>query len=218
MEKKKPNNIFTPPDELIIQHQIGKGKSGISYLALLDDRPVVYKQMHDEPCPYYHFSGNKVQLELEAYRILQEAALPIPELLAFDLVKLYLVKEFIDGSTGPEWIAAGTQDEAIISQLFDLSAAMRSRGYNIDFFPANFVIREGRLYYIDYEINPYCYEWGLENWGIYYWANAQGMTEYAKSGDWRGINISADSGIPIKVPFEKKVGRWREKFGGYSNF
>ena len=40
---------------------------------------------------------------------------------------------------------------------------------NIDYYPTNFVVRDGLLYYIDYECNQYMSEWNFENWGMKYW-------------------------------------------------
>lgn len=41
---------------------------------------------------------------------------------------------------------------------------------NIDYFPTNFVVQNGKIYYIDYECNNYMEEWNFENWGIKYWS------------------------------------------------
>jgi len=42
----------------IIKH-IGKGKGGDSYLARYNNRNVVFKKMHYEPCDTYTFESNK---------------------------------------------------------------------------------------------------------------------------------------------------------------
>ena len=44
-------------------------------------------------------------------------------------------------------------------------------GINIDYFPTNFVVQDGEIYYIDYECNQYMEEWSFENWGIKYWSH-----------------------------------------------
>ena len=44
-----------------------------------------------------------------------------------------------------------------------------SHNLNIDYYPSNFVINDGLLYYIDYECNEYMDEWSFFNWGIKYW-------------------------------------------------
>lgn len=175
--------VNTTLGEVNLLRKIGKGKSGYSFLAGLNGKPVVFKRMHNEPCPYYTFSDNKVQLEVQAYQVLQKLGIPIPELLGFDLEQQYLVKAYFDGPCGHEWLAQGGQDEAMIEQLFSISGKLRAHDLNIDYFPANFVIVGGGIYYVDYEINPYSDDWSLEQWGIYYWANRAGMAQYARSSD-----------------------------------
>ena len=38
-----------------------------------------------------------------------------------------------------------------------------------DYYPTNFVARDGILYYIDFECNEYMEQWNYENWGCKYW-------------------------------------------------
>ena len=50
-----------------------------------------------------------------------------------------------------------------------MAQRLQAAGLNIDYFPTNFVVCGGLLYYIDYECNPYMEEWNFENWGVKYW-------------------------------------------------
>ena len=50
-----------------------------------------------------------------------------------------------------------------------MASLAKDKGLNIDYYPTNFVIQDGLLYYIDYECNQYMDEWSLENWGIKCW-------------------------------------------------
>ena len=56
----------------------------------------------------------------------------------------------------------------------------RKAGLNIDYFPTNFVIRDGLIWYVDYECNEYMEEWNFENWGIKYWSRTPEFEEYVK--------------------------------------
>ena len=199
--------------ELRIECALGKGKSGYSYLAYHDRQPRVLKVMHNEPCPYYQFNDNKTRLEVDAYHRLKQIDIPLPHLIAYDLERQYLIKEFIDGPTAAEWLAKGNHDDAVISQLFRLSRKLRRAHLNIDYFPTNFVLSRGKLVYIDYELNLYDPKWGLENWGLYYWANAAGMARYLRSGDAAAINLPPDSGEPLREPFRAQVEKWIEAYG-----
>lgn len=191
---------------------LGKGKSGYSYLIENGTNEYVLKIMHDEPCPYYEFKQNKVALEFQAYEILNDIGLPIPKLYYSNEKRNFLIKEYIDGITGAEWIASNSKSDSIISQIFDVFKLCKKNNINIDYFPTNFIINDNNLFYIDYEINEYLKEWDLLNWGIYYWANNSGMKEFLENGDASKINIKADSGIPIKEPFYEIVSDWKSRF------
>jgi predicted Ser/Thr protein kinase len=205
--------VFTDLGEARLLRLLGKGKSGYSYLAALGTQTVVLKQMHDEPCPYYTFGDNKVRLEVHAYHQLSAAGLALPSLLSFDEQRGFLIKAYVDGEVADRWDAAPAQLEIAVKQLFDMAHRLRDQGLNIDYFPANFVIKEGRAHYIDYEVNPYNEQWSFDFWGVYYWANRSGMRLYAQSHDWRHINQSEHAGIPIKAPFEAQVALWRHAYG-----
>ena len=52
------------------------------------------------------------------------------------------------------------------------------KGINIDYFPTNFVVENGKIYYIDYECNNYMDKWNFENWGINYWSKTPEFLKY----------------------------------------
>ncbi|MDP3178550.1 MAG: hypothetical protein Q8M76_11660, partial [Spirochaetaceae bacterium] len=138
----------------------------------------------------------KIELELAAYEELKKLPVRIPALLGSDRTAGYLIKEYIEGETASERLALGGVDEASIAVLLSWSAALRSAGLNIDYFPSNFVFGRGELYYIDYEINPYSEEWSFEEWGIYYWLNPSGFAIFLSTGDPAAINLSG-TGRPV---------------------
>jgi hypothetical protein len=53
-------------------------------------------------------------------------------------------------------------------------------GLNIDWFPTNFVVRDGLIWYVDYECNAYMDEWSFENWGVRYWSRTPEFEAYLK--------------------------------------
>ena len=53
-------------------------------------------------------------------------------------------------------------------------------GLNIDYFPTNFVVRDGLVWYVDYECNDYMDEWNYENWGVRYWSRTPEFESYLK--------------------------------------
>ncbi|MBR1842561.1 MAG: GNAT family N-acetyltransferase [Oscillospiraceae bacterium] len=147
---------------------LGKGKGGYSYLAESDGAQVVVKQIHHEPCDYYTF-GNKIEAELRDYERLQSAGIRIPEMREVDIEAERIVKDYIEGPTVMELVDAGESAAPYLPQVRDMAAKALAAGLNIDYYPTNFVVRDGLIWYIDYECNEYSPEWDFEHWGIKYW-------------------------------------------------
>jgi len=212
--KLSNSDIYTAIGKLSILKLLGKGKSGYSYLARHNGNHLVFKQMHNEPCSYYNFSGNKTRLEVESYNRLKALGIPMPELLDYNFDQNYLVKEFIDGKTGSEIIAEDKVTDEQIGKLFRIYHILKNADMNIDYFPSNFILTKNDVYYIDYESNHYLEEWDLVNWGIYYWANPHGFKQFLALGDAKHINQNLEKGIPYKKEFEHIIQNWINKFLG----
>lgn len=207
------SSISTTFGDLEIVKFLGKGKSGYSYVAKNLNAQYVVKLMHYEACAYYSFGdANKVELEISAYEILEKSGIKIPKLLDVNIEENYLIKEYIEGDLVTELIVKGALPDLCVEQVCDMSEALKSQGLNIDYFPDNFVLRGGVLYYVDYEHNHYDAKWDLANWGLFYWANTKGMRAYNETKDPTKINESANSGVPIKQPFIKTVNSWIETY------
>lgn len=200
------NKLYeTSLGDLLIIKELGKGKSGYSYLATLGKYKFVLKIMHNEPCPYYKFGDNKVVLELNAYEQLKHCGIKVPELMDYNPARKYIVKEYINGTIASDIIAEDNVADSIFEQLFEMYRLAKNMNINIDYFPTNFVWQENQLFYIDYECNSYMPEWDLVNWGIYYWINNDGFKKYLSTGDILHINESIDTGMPIKMPLTEKL-------------
>ena len=163
--------------EYAILKLLGHGKGGYSYLAQRDGKQYVLKQIHHEPCDYYTF-GNKIEAEIHDYNRLVQTGIPLPKMLDVDVANERIVKEYIDGPTIYDLVKNGAMDDAYINQAREMAAIVSSAGLNIDYFPTNFVVQDGVIYYIDYECNPYMDEWNFENWGIRYWSMTQEFIDY----------------------------------------
>jgi len=148
---------------------LGHGKGGYSYLAEKGGGLVVVKQIHHEPCDYYTF-GDKLAAERHDYERLLAAGIRIPKMLDIDVGAERIVKEYIDGDTVSELIKNNVSILPYMEQIYAIAAQAKNAGLNVDYFPTNFVVQNGLLYYIDYECNDYMEEWSFENWGIKYWS------------------------------------------------
>lgn len=151
-----------------VKKLLGKGKGGYSYLVSDGEKPFVLKQIHHEPCSYYAF-GDKIQSEKNDYRRLRETGSRIPEMIDIDIEKERILKEYIDGETIEEIVKDGGMKDEYLAQVKEMCALLYPAGLNIDYYPTNFIVQDGLLYYIDYECNSYSDQWNFENWGEQYW-------------------------------------------------
>jgi len=147
---------------------LGKGKGGYSYLIEDEQGQYVLKQIHHEPCDYYQF-GDKLASELRDYDTLRAVGIPMPILLDVDHPQERILKEYIEGDTIWEKVEHDQMEQGYFDQMNAMCAALYPAGLNIDYFPTNFVVRHGQLYYVDYECNGYMEQWNFENWGSRYW-------------------------------------------------
>lgn len=156
---------------------LGKGKGGYSYLATDGEKEYVLKQIHHEPCDYYQF-GNKIQAELHDYRRLKAIGIPMPEMYDIDLENERILKEYIDGETIFQLVLKERMLPEYFNQLHAMCTRLYAANMNIDYFPTNFIVQNGELFYIDYECNDYTEQWNFENWGVQYWSKTPAFLRY----------------------------------------
>ncbi len=147
---------------------LGKGKGGYSYLVTDEEKEYVLKQIHHEPCDYYQF-GDKLRAELDDYARLSAVGIPLPTLLDADVEKERILKEYIRGDTVDILVKTDRMCRDYYTQIREICGKLYAAGLNIDYYPTNFVVRDGVLYYIDFECNSYMRQWDFENWGCKYW-------------------------------------------------
>lgn len=154
--------------EFAVKKLLGKGKGGCSYLATDGAGEYVPKQIHHEPCAYYQF-GDKLASELRDYEKLSAVGIPMPRLLEVDRQQERILKEYIPGDTIDVLVGQNRMEDGFFRQMEKMCRLLYQAGINIDYFPTNFVVREGKLWYVDYECNDYMEQWNFENWGSKYW-------------------------------------------------
>lgn len=175
MDKKMAVN----EKEYEILKLLGKGKGGYSYLASDVTRKYVLKQIHHEPCDYYQF-GNKMEAEKRDYERLKKTGIRMPEMIDFDEESERILKEYVKGPTIYELVQKEQMEEKFFEQIKDMCDSVYGAGLNIDYFPTNFVVQGGEIYYVDYECNEYMEEWNFENWGVKYWSKTEEFLKYVK--------------------------------------
>lgn len=159
---------------------IGKGKGGYSYLVSDNNKQYVLKQIHHEPCNFYHFK-DKIQSEINDYNKLLKLNIRMPKMLEYDIKLERILKEYIEGETIFEKVENNDMKETYITQIKDMCKILYKNNTNIDYFPTNFVVNHDLIYYVDYECNDYMKEWDFENWGVKYWSRTKEFTEYVKN-------------------------------------
>lgn len=174
------NTILVNQIEYMVVRLLGHGKGGYSYLVEAQGKQYVLKQIHHEPCDYYSF-GNKIEAEINDYNRLLKTGINMPRMLDVDISNERIVKEYIDGPTIYELVKNDALDDTYIVQVREMAAIVRSYGLNIDYFPTNFIVQNGVIFYIDYECNAYMDEWNFENWGIKYWSKTKEFIEYMQN-------------------------------------
>jgi len=132
----------------------------------------VLKQIHHEPCPYYRF-GDKLASELRDYERLRMIGIPIPKLLAVDEKQERILKEYIPGETIDVYVREDRMEDGLFRQMEDMCRLLYPANTNIDYFPTNFVVCEGKLWYIDFECNDYMEQWDFQHWGSLYWRKSE---------------------------------------------
>lgn len=156
---------------------LGKGKGGYSYLASDGDNRYVLKKIHHEPCDYYQF-GNKIEAEITDYKRLTEIGIRMPKMIDVDVENECIIKEYIEGDTIYDMVLNDKMEKSYIKQVYEMCNVLYKSNTNIDYFPTNFVVQQGKIYYIDYECNNYMEEWNFENWGIKYWSKTDEFNKY----------------------------------------
>lgn len=101
-------------------------------------------------------------------------------MIAVDIENERILKDFIDGDTIYDIILQDQMLPSYFEQLQHMCALLYAAHTNIDYFPTNFIVQNGELYYIDFECNEYMEEWDFEHWGIQYWSKTPAFLQYVK--------------------------------------
>ena len=103
----------------------------------------------------------------------------MPKLLDADRAAERLVKEYIAGETVYDMVLHDRLPAACLDQVRQMCRLLYAANTNIDYFPTNFILQDGVLYYVDYECNDYMDEWNFENWGVKYWSKTPEFLAHA---------------------------------------
>ena len=210
--------VFAEKDSLEIDgesfsfvREIGEGKSATSFLYAGSGKMVTLKRYRETEQNKIPFE-DALDFEILSYERLVQAGVPTPRLIGYNRESYLMVKEYIDGPVMIDWVAAGRITEEIFRMMFAMQSQLKDSGFHVDYYPANFVLRDGVMYCIDYETHLYDEEWDFVNWGVFYWLNREGMARFLKEGDPVLINRPGTY-KPYEEPFRKRRDELLDKFG-----
>lgn len=202
-----PHQVRLVDDQLLLvdgqpfhcQGEIGRGKSAISWLFSNGEQQLTvkrYMQVAHNLIPFDQALG----FELLSYQRMQQAGVACPQLVGFCATSYLLVKAYIQGPVVIDLIARDMMDDRLLRRGYAYAEQLKRADFHVDYFPANFVVKGGELYCIDYEAHPYLAEWDFHHWGVFYWLNSEGVKDYLADGDIRHLN-KPDSFKPWDQPF-----------------
>ncbi len=194
-EMTKKIEVFKLVKEL---NQVSNGKF---FLYERDNELVVIKELSQKIDSEGEFEIDK---ELFSYERLKALDIYTPKLLGYNRENNIVIKEYLEGKDLLGIIRDRTLTKDNYIELLRYSEFLNSDNLNIDYFPANFVLKENRLYYVNYKVFPYSEELNLRNWGIYYWINNEGIKRYMETGDEYFINIENEKRPVITEELNKK--------------
>ena len=196
--------------------QLGKGKTGISYLVKKDDIFCVLKVMNTN-VPDFQKQLEIFRGEKNCYERMSKIGVGVPKLYEFNEEKNYLVKEYIEGICANQLAEIGYKKEGGLTdfhfqKIFDMHKRFKEIGIHVDYFPTNFIYTsDNEIYCIDYECYDYNPEWDFVQWGIYYWLNQEGMKEHNEKGSTEKLN-KPGTHKPFDEPFEHIKQELMKKF------
>lgn len=194
-EMTKKSEVFKLVKEL---NQVSNGKF---FLYERENELVVIKELGQKVDNEGEYEIDK---ELFSYERLKALEINTPKLLGYNRENNIVIKEYLEGKDLLGIIRDKSLTKENIIELLRYSELLNSDNLNIDYFPANFILKEDKLYYVNYKVFPYSEGLNLRNWGIYYWINNEGIRRYMESGDEYFINVDNEKRPVITEELNKK--------------
>ena len=186
MERKIFNELTKQVETYILVKELNRVNNGIFYLYTKESSKVVIKELINKIDEEGQFEIDK---ELYSYERLESLGIYIPKMTGYNREENIVIKEYLEGKDILGLIRGGGLSKDNFLELLRYAELLNSDNLNIDYFPNNFIMKDEKLFYINYKVFPYTVELNLRNWGIYYWINSSGMRQYMETGDESKINI-----------------------------
>lgn len=186
MERKIFNELTKQLETYTLVKELNRVNNGIFYLYTKETSKVVIKELTKKRDDEGQFEINK---ELYSYERLESLGIYIPKMIGYNRDENIVIKEYLEGKDILGLIRDEKLSKASFWELLKYAELLNSDNLNIDYFPNNFIMKDGKLFYINYKVFPYIEDLNLRNWGIYYWLNSAGVKHYMETGDESEVNI-----------------------------
>jgi hypothetical protein len=200
---------FLHGEPLEVIQKLERGVENCTYLVKKASNQFICKHLKDLPGETPLSKEHRFKTEIESYERLRETKIKIPELLEANTEHHYLITEYIEGDLISDLVSCGAMTTEIFMKAFEFSEDLKAHDINLDYFPSNFVVRNGEIYYIDYEVNAYIDEWDFTHWGIYYWLNQEGMKLFNDTDQLDLLHPNQETPKPRTLGFEHTVAELR---------
>lgn len=185
----------------IFEKELYEVSNGKFYLYKRDNTYVVIKELKEK----YDSEGEvEVDKEVFSYNRLRVLEIKTPKLLGYNRELNIVIKEYLEGENILDLIKNVEIKKENFIELLQYSETINSDNLNIDYFPANFIIKDNSLYYVNYKVFPYSEELNLRNWGIYYWLNNEGIKKFMETGNEAYINVENEKNPIIDEELTRK--------------
>ncbi len=163
-------HIFVNNNEFISLGLFSQGEESFVYLVtdLTEQGRWIAKTVVRAPGEGVDFP-DRLQCDIDSYNKLTELGIRMPQLYEVDHNRRTMTREFIAGPSIAFYLASSGMKAEYKEQVMAMSEKLKANGLNIDYDPTNFIVRDGLVYYVDYESEPYTEERNFENYGLKLW-------------------------------------------------
>ena len=112
------------------------------------------------------------------YDRLRKIGIRMPEMLDVDIENERILKDYIKGDTIFDYVLRNEVKPTFVEQMKEMCVYLYAANTNIDYFPTNFVVNQGKVWYVDFECNDYQQQWDYEHWGKQYWWKSPSFCDY----------------------------------------
>ena len=149
MERKIFNELTKQVETYILVKELNRVNNGIFYLYTKESSKVVIKELINKIDEEGQFEIDK---ELYSYERLESLGIYIPKLTGYNREENIVIKEYLEGKDILGLIRDGGLSKDNFLELLRYAELLNSDNLNIDYFPNNFIMKDEKLFYLNYKV------------------------------------------------------------------